>query len=262
MYDFTKQYEARILVRGRPATEYHHTDGNIYVEGRKGSEYELEFYNNSNERVCIVPAVDGLSVMDGKPAGIESDGYVVEARQTIKIPGWKLDDKEAAKFEFSSEKKSYASQSGEDTANQGVIGFMVFREEYQALNPFKIEQFYSGNSGGYAGSLRGLSSNSGHDGAICCDSLSASTASAEPEAVKSSLGTGFGEATDFQTRTVSFNKRDENNPDAVLVIYYDNLRGLEKRGIQVRTRKSNKVPDPFPNYSNTSGCKPPVGWRG
>ena len=57
MYDFTKQYEARILVRGRPVTEYHHTDGNIYVEGRKGSDYSLEFINNGAERICVLPAV-------------------------------------------------------------------------------------------------------------------------------------------------------------------------------------------------------------
>lgn len=298
MYDFTKQYETRILVRGRPVTEYHHTDGNIYVEGRKGSDYSLEFANNSAERICILPAVDGLSVMDGKPAGLDSDGYVVNAYSSLKIPGWRLDNNKIAKFAFSDIGGSYARTSGRGTSNVGVIGFMVFRENIYYNNSFGL--YGSSDIGSASFTCDSFGLDSIPQNGIMSDSISlgssadtniplnispkgrgsvnitgtqaqtgsmgttrAAKASLSAN-VKPELGTKFGNVSNFQTHDVEFEKRDGQNPDAMIVIYYDSARGLEKRGIRLVTKRSRGQPSAFPGYKGRkeTGCMPPANWHG
>jgi hypothetical protein len=90
-------------------------DLQTYVEGRDGSEFEIEFVNNNAHDVEAILSVDGLSVTDGKPAGSDSTGYMVPARGRVRIPGWTLDSKQVANFFFAGAKGgSYAEQSGQD----------------------------------------------------------------------------------------------------------------------------------------------------
>lgn len=313
MYDSSKQYEAQIIVRGRPVSEYWHTDNNVYIEGRKNSEYELRFKNHTNQRVCIIPAVDGLSVMDGKPAGTNSDGYVVDAHATLLVPGWRLDKSGVAKFEFSSRRRSYAKKSGKGGDNVGVIGFMIFQELYQPrytdpawgtdipdafpndpngpydptvpdprgkprwpnpgphwLNPSPQWTSASGGPSGEViiganmavGSVQSSETMAGPAVKSMADSSTKTSSRRTSSSIKSEVGTGFGEEATFRTVTVNFQKRDASNPDATLVIYYDSLRGLERRGIYVGRRKDPRSPDAFPTYSSPGGCTPPHGWRG
>lgn len=123
-----KNVTLEVLVRGKPVREYKHTDGYTYIEGRKGTEFELRIHNKTFTKILAVPSVDGLSVMDGKPASSDSNGYIVNSYSRVTIPGWRLDDSEVAKFAFEDEKKSYAESTGEG-GNQGVISVMVFEEK-------------------------------------------------------------------------------------------------------------------------------------
>lgn len=134
--------EMAILVKGRPITEYRHR-GQIFVEGRNGSEYEIELRNNTPGRIEAVLSVDGLSVTDGKAAGDQSSGYMIEPRSAIRIPGWTLDNQQVAKFAFTGKQDGYATQmSGGDSRNNGVIGIMVFTEKlaprYQLYNTSSV----------------------------------------------------------------------------------------------------------------------------
>ncbi len=118
-----------VLVKGRPVREFYHHDGNVYIEGRKNSEFELKIRNNTFNRVLVIPSVDGLSVMDGKKAETNSAGYIIKALSAVTIPGWKLDNSEVAKFFFQGKKgEGYAAQM-EESGNEGVLGFMFFEEE-------------------------------------------------------------------------------------------------------------------------------------
>ncbi len=99
------QYEVRVLIKGRPITEYTH-NGQVFIEGRDGSNFEIEFKNLTPNRVEAVLSVDGLSIIDGKDAGPLSSGYVVGPHETIRIPGWKLTDEQVAAFQFAGKRGS------------------------------------------------------------------------------------------------------------------------------------------------------------
>ncbi len=117
-----------ILVSGsaRPIKEYHHK-GQVFVEGRQGSYFELRLRNSNYFAIEAVISVDGLSITDGKPAGTNSQGYYIGALQTITIPGWLLNSTEVALFQFSGKGQSYAQQSGQTSTNCGVIGIKAFK---------------------------------------------------------------------------------------------------------------------------------------
>jgi hypothetical protein len=123
-----KSYELKVLVRGKPIAEYAHA-GRVFLEGRKGTEFEVEFKNNSSGRVLVIPSVDGLSTLEGTTATPDSKGYVVGPRATLVIPGWTVNDSAVAKFVFADKEKSYATHGESGTTNAGVIGVLVFAEK-------------------------------------------------------------------------------------------------------------------------------------
>ena len=244
MWDFTKQYELTVNINGRTVDEYPHTDNNIYIEGRPGSEYTIEIKNNSHEEICAIPSVDGLSIFDGKEAGLNSKGYIIDRFGKIVIPGWTLNNNQVAKFEFGDTKSSYTNQMGNGTSNTGVIGVMIFRKKPEPVL--------------MASSMRGMLCGSGGSGPATMDWHSHTDDASSDAAAAQSLGTGFGGTQAFNVREVSFEKRDPQNPDALLALFYDSVRGLERRGIRVGVKHN---PSPFPTYvSQTTGCTPPPGW--
>lgn len=133
---FNNDYEFRILLSNhKPIQEYEH-QGRHFVEGRKGSEFELEFKNKTGGRLLVIPSVDGLSPLDGKQANAESKGYVVPPQSTLVIPGWTLDGQNVAKFIFQDRDKSYvAAMSQTGNTNAGVVGVLVYREHVTFSTP-------------------------------------------------------------------------------------------------------------------------------
>ena len=95
-----------VRVNGRKLREYQH-EGQIWVEGRKNSDFKIRLRNDGFCRVMAVPSIDGLSVMDGEPASYTSGGYIIDPRGHIDVPGWHLDDDRIAKFRFGNEKQSH-----------------------------------------------------------------------------------------------------------------------------------------------------------
>jgi len=248
----TNDIELTVLVRGRPIAEYQHQD-QVFVEGRAGSEYEIELRNQTYQRVEAVLSVDGLSVIDGKPAGSQSRGYLVEGRGSIRIPGWMLDNLNVAKFAFSASQQSYAAQTS-DGRNNGVIGAMVFREKPRST-------WYGGLDWS---SMRGIQI--GASGAMPSVSAtplnnvyySTTTSTVMPQNMATqNLGTAFGDATQFATTTVAF---ERGNTQCVMTMYYDEKRGLRARGIVIERPSKQKYrtqPQAFP----AQGCVPPLGWN-
>lgn len=269
--------ELKVRVKGRhEASEYRSPiDQQTYIEGRDGSDFSLEIRNTNPHRILVIPSVDGLSVLDGKPASDKSSGYIIEANSHLSIPGWKVDGDTAAKFFFAGEKGgSYSEQAGHGPVNKGVIGLMVFKELVtHSYDTYTTNTFLMGSSGRLTNRLsRGMSPTFGAR-TMNAVSSSWSANAATPQgatllskttnftdenpAVEQTLGTGFGEATEFATKKADFKRGDLL---AVIQLYYDDKRGLKKRGIELdRVGKQQTRPNAFP--AMTEGCAPPVGWK-
>ncbi len=314
------EYEVEVLVNRKPIKQFRHK-GDTFVEGRKGTKFELRFTNNTWKRIEVVPSVDGLSIIDGKPSGSGSEGYIVPMRDSITIPGWRLSNDAVAEFVFNDKERSYTNQMGHGKANSGVIGFMVFEElskidyfpspypypdpwipvdPWEPIRPRKpwrpwdydrwpsrrwgdvfIGNTTAGNPKEYSSETVCDSSNpligSGCTEESSEDSertfkVTAQNAVSTTRTTKTSkiqlnevfeLGTGWGDELEHKVTLVEFSRRDDSNPDEILVIYYDTRKGLENRGIRViqtKKKRVKKLPSPFPTYSE-SGATPPPGWK-
>ena len=112
MLDASRQYEVLIRPLGRGAADEYWHNGSVWIEGREGSKYTIDLINRGTARACFVVSVDGLDVLEGKPAGLDSQGYIVNPGTTVSVPGWRLNDAQAAEFFFSRTKDSYVTQIG------------------------------------------------------------------------------------------------------------------------------------------------------
>lgn len=258
-----KDFTFEVVVNGRPVTEYPY-QGDTYIEGRKGSNFELRFTNRSAFRVLVVPSVDGLSTLDGKTAGPDSPGIIVDAYGTITIPGWAVDLKTASSFVFEDRQRSYARGIDPTTTNTGVIGMLVFAEE------ITTQIIYASQPNGYYNMSNPNTSSSPNvnpyvspvvwttSGTSAVKSMVGNTSTSTTRRITVSgddLGVGWGKAVDFGLADEKFNK-------GVLletfVLFYDSRKNLERRGIIVDRYALNTRPNPFPGI----GCTPPKGWRG
>jgi len=265
-----------VLVNGRHVDTYNH-QGKTFIEGRKGSQYAIKYRNNSRNRVKIVVSVDGLNVVSGDKNW--ERGYVVEPFGSITVPGWRKDSDNVAQFEFSSIKSSYNQHNDSgDAANIGVIGCRVHVEKPQLYTsnwifynpPINYHHHYNypynwtttvgyngGNGSGDIGSINNTLDD-GHTVLNCsytmdCAPIAQACAEASPlrSVPQNSVGTGWGENKTFETKTVNYEFYE--TPRETLLIYYDDRRGLERRGIRLADRQTyqhepNAFPDgcPFP----------------
>lgn len=260
--------ELNVLIKGRPITEYFH-NGDIFVEGRDGSEFELQLINKTGSQVEAVVSVDGRSIINGEDASSASKGYILDAYSTSVIPGWKLDNQSAAAFVFSSPKQSYAAKMSGSTRNNGVIGLIAYGSKPFA-NFRRITTSVptrSTTKGWYGSSAR--PSDMWYDDAVLSSATSMTSGMAQNSTVPlmavaqsvNNLGTGFGNETTFHTTETVFTRGDML---ARMIMFYDNLQGLKARGIDVsrysRRMKVATTPQAFP--ADVVGCTPPPGWRG
>jgi hypothetical protein len=278
-----------ILVKNRVVDEFYH-EGKTFIEGRKGSDYTIQYHNNSSNRVKVVLSVDGLNVISGDTDWTR--GYVVESWATVNVPGWRKDNNNVAQFVFSSQRGSYNQHNDEgDARNIGVIGAMVFQERPQYIwnnltipvcgyhkdtgyDPWKYDTY------NYSGSVARAASSKGNrfgDAEVRAGGVVGSTLGgqatftatcnmaaqpqnsafyAEPMAAAvevNNVGTGWGSNQHFATHEVSYDFYDTTYE--TLTVYYDDIRGLRNRGIDIRYGKVKHDPNPFPKYKD--GCPPP-----
>ncbi len=247
---------------GVTAREYVAPDGDVYIEGRDGRPYTIVVENRNPHRVCVVLSVDGLSVMDGRRAGSRSRGYVVDPHSTLRVPGWLRDDRKVARFEFADMRggsdPSYVALMGGDLEHKGVIGATVFEEMRRPVPRRPSKSAFEGFAGLSASSSMRSSAT------LSCSSartpLSLRSSSHEDTAFRSEaeeqMGTGYGREQDFATRACRDFVRGAELTR--LSLFYDQERGLKRRGIDVRRPVSRK-PNPFP--ADMDGCPAPSGWK-
>ncbi len=143
-------YEVQVLVDGVPAPTFFHA-GESFTLGQLGARYTLRVWNRSGRRVEAVASVDGLDVIDGKAGDFRKKrGYLVPAWGHVDIDGWRLSERQAAAFRFSTVADSYAGRTG-SARNVGVIGVAVFPERIYQPAPRPPRPIYPQPFYGYGG---------------------------------------------------------------------------------------------------------------
>lgn len=99
-----------------------------YVVGEAGQRYSIVLRNLTSGRLECVVSVDGLDVLDGKPAAFAKRGYLLDPHGELEIDGFRQSMDTVAAFRFGSVRGSYANQKHGDTRNVGVIGVALFHE--------------------------------------------------------------------------------------------------------------------------------------
>jgi hypothetical protein len=196
--------------------------GDTWVEGKDQKEYSLKITNQCSTRVLAVVSVDGLNVLNGKKAGFEDSGYVVD-REVI-IPGWRKSADNTAAFYFTYPGDSYAERVGKGQ-NVGVIGVAFFAEK---TRPVEIDSYRS------AAPAAQSSMGSTMDEAKKSESR---------DKAEKSLGTGYGRNIDAPVTQTTF-ERATPKPFLVSQIRYESRENLISMGA---IRENNYSPRAFPN---------------
>ena len=111
---------------GQPLAVWRH-HGRLFVAGDPGVRYSLRASNHTDGRVLVVMSVDGVNILSGETAGYGQTGYVLDARESYDVSGWRKSDTEVAAFSFAPLPQSYAARTGRP-GDVGVIGMAVFNE--------------------------------------------------------------------------------------------------------------------------------------
>jgi hypothetical protein len=123
----SSDFEMEVLVDGVPLREYP-ARGTTYVEARPDAEYSIRLHNRSRRRVAVALAVDGLNSIDARTGSARrASKWVIDPQRSITIDGWQTSDRDARRFFFTTEEKSYGAWLGK-TTNLGVIEAVVFCE--------------------------------------------------------------------------------------------------------------------------------------
>lgn len=99
-----------------------------FVVGEQGRRYSIVVRNRSEARLEVVLSVDGLDVMDGRPASFRKRGYMIEPHRQLVVEGFRQSTDAVAAFRFGSVRESYAQQKYGDSRNVGVVGIALFNE--------------------------------------------------------------------------------------------------------------------------------------
>ena len=106
----------------------HESRGRRIAVGEPRARYEVVLKNEARRAVEVVVSVDGLDVLDGKPASVKRRGYVLAPFETVSIEGFRTSAATVAAFRFGSMTDSYGHRRHGSSTNAGVIGLAVFEE--------------------------------------------------------------------------------------------------------------------------------------
>jgi hypothetical protein len=114
-------------------------NGRALIVGNDGARYRIVVRNGTTARFEIVSSVDGLDVIDGKPADPNRRGYIVDPHGVLVIDGFRTSDSSVAAFRFGKVADSYAAQTSGDR-NVGIVGFAIFSERGAVWTPAELQR--------------------------------------------------------------------------------------------------------------------------
>lgn len=171
--------------------------GGVDTVGAYGNEpFEVNFKNNSWQRVQVRLSIDGTDVLTGKLADTVLPGemWLVEPYGTLSLKAWPETNKGGAQFIFTSADKSVAVNTHGDLSSRGVIAAAVYVEGYTAPPIWITGGWNCGGIGGtYGGGSYGTGDFIGSLGtSISCDSLYSSSTN-ESKSLESLAAVGAGQ---------------------------------------------------------------------
>jgi len=199
--------------------------GRAYVVGKPGNEYQIALRSRLGEDVLAVVSVDGVNVITGETGNPAQSGYVLGARASLDIQGWRKSLAQTAAFYFTSLSDSYAARTGRPD-DVGVIGAAFYRRKQE---PQPIGRFAPG-----APSARR-------------EAAADAAAGARAAEAESRLGTGHGRQETSYAEYVAF-ERATSTPAEVVTLYYDSYRNLVARGVIREPVAVPPWPRPFPGF--------------
>jgi len=110
-----------------------------YVIGHDGERYSIVMTNHTNHRFESLATVDGLDVVNGRPASMDNRGYILGPFARLEIDGFRQSQSAVAAFRFSRVSESYAAQTSGDR-NVGVIGVAFFSERGDSFTPWTFDE--------------------------------------------------------------------------------------------------------------------------
>ncbi|MBL8516249.1 MAG: hypothetical protein JNM76_04680 [Betaproteobacteria bacterium] len=228
----------------------HWHNGQAWVVGSPGNEYQVNVRNPAGTDVLTVVSVDGVNVITGETAAPAQTGYIVDPWRALDIKGWRKDTTRTAAFYFTSLADSYAARTGRPD-NVGVIGVAVFRRKMEPVAvapvPKIVESRPLSGQPSRANELPVVESvpAPAAPSASARDSAVADSATRKEKSERSRLGTGHGRSEYSQVTMVDF-ERATREPEEVLTIRYDSYANLVARGVIV-ARAPERWPNPFPH---------------
>lgn len=279
-----------IVVNGKPVKQYS-KDGEIFIEAKSSTEYEIHIHNNNSTKIEAVIGVDGIDVITGNPNTEKSNGYVIDAYDTLKLKGYRISDEKVAAFKFCKKENSYASAKTVYAQN-GVITvkcyaeeilpcfynsapqiirktkkvFYEYEEPYWPNNPIRYGDITCGTA--YApnnitcsytsnikSNLNGITQDGSFTNFVNTNQLLNETKKcSEPEVPSAhfDMGSSFGSAKDSSVKGVSF-VRGYNLGE--INIYYSSRNSLKEMGINVTNEQKVVLPQGTSKY-----CQPPKDW--
>ena len=252
------KYELRILINGKPAQEFDHNDQS-YIEGRIGTEYTLQIRNHSHTRVLAVPSVDGINVLDGKPAIENGPGYIINGNDSMEIKGFRKDMNTVGAFKFCQKSKSYCNEAGLP-GNNGVIGVKIFEEK-----PLYFKTVDICNPADYWRDIKSTQDTSVpskwdvtyRNTSDVCDNSPVNVYTSCCRSIKSeplSIGTTWGQEKQSEVVSAEFDRGEQL---AELIIYYASMTGLKELGVPVKKQQKIVLPKAFNAFAT-----PPKNWKG
>lgn len=219
-----------MLVNGLPVKKINY-NGDTYLPVCAGDVFSLRITNNTSNRIKCAVSVDGLSIMDGKPASYNSAGYIVDANDRIVIKGYRRGDSEVREFVVS-DSASYAEKRTGSASNNGVIGVCITPEKVirKAIrSPVSLGWDEAVSRGGEV-----------FTSSCCSDAC---------RGVKSfnQVGTAMGNTVRDEVYEVDF--AEDATKRSIVKLYYDTVEGLRSKGVPVHVGAN-----PFPAEQSQYYC--------
>lgn len=256
-----------------------HRGKQTFVLGDYGARYNIRVRNQTGRRIEAVVTVDGRDVISGRQGDYARErGYIVPAYGDVLIEGFRTSEASVAAFRFTRPSKSYSARMG-TPQHVGVVGVAVFRERHH--RPYRRPRLpYQDHYGSRGNPPAPLDDGAEAEASAAPRPEARSGAGSQDQALsgaieegrsggrarskaqrkgrsRSNLGTEYGEHRESHVVTTHFKRQQATAPNQLIVLRYDDARGLRARGFHLGPRRTEAYAEPSPFPRNRFAPPPP-----